>query len=101
MAAAVAAPIERSPQKNTSETFGVTPATIGPSDARPSWSYRVSKSLLSGGREIGFRLVDRAKIFVRQKDGANREHDAESNGQNRRHDEFESDYFFGHRGCSL
>jgi hypothetical protein len=95
------APIERPALNEYGRLLGViAPAAINPSDAR-SWSYRVGKSLVHGGGEIGFRLIDRAKIFVRQKDGPDREHKAERDGQNRRHDKFESDYFFGHRGYSL
>jgi hypothetical protein len=46
------------------------------------------KSVAVGQRVIGLRLVDRAKVDIRQKDGADREHDRERDCQYGRNDEF-------------
>jgi hypothetical protein len=49
---------------------------------------------------IRFKLTNREKVCVGQIDGANRERDAEHNGQCGRNDEFESNHFVGHRWYS-
>ena len=50
---------------------------------------------------MGFCLFHWAKIFVRQIDGDDRERDRERGGNRRGNDEFKSNYFAGHRECSL
>jgi hypothetical protein len=55
-------------------------------------------SAAAGDGVISFRLIDR-EIFVFQTDGAGREDDPQRNCC--RNDEFQSDRFMGHRGCSL
>ena len=46
---------------------------------------------------MGFRLLDWAKVFVRQIDGDDRERDGQSGGHRRGNNEFKSNYFAGHR----
>jgi hypothetical protein len=46
---------------------------------------------------VGFRLFYWAKVFVRQIDGDDREHDGKSVGHRRGNNEFKSNYFAGHR----
>jgi hypothetical protein len=50
---------------------------------------------------MGFRLFDRAKVFVRQIDGGDRERECKQGGHRRRDNEFKRNYFAGHRGSSL
>jgi hypothetical protein len=50
---------------------------------------------------MGFRLLDWAKVFVRQIDGSDRVHDGQSGGHRRGNHEFKSNYFAGHRKSSL
>ena len=60
--------------------------------------WQVSNSEAAGGGVISFRLIDR-EIFVFQIDGADREDDPQRNCCP--NDEYQSDRFVGHRGCSL
>jgi hypothetical protein len=50
---------------------------------------------------MGFRLFYWAKVFVRQIDSDDREHDGQSGGHRHGNNEFKSNYFAGHRKSPL
>jgi hypothetical protein len=49
------------------------------------------------GRVIGVRLIDRAKVAVRDIDGADGQQYPQRDGEQRRNDKFQSNHFKGHR----